>query len=137
MPTGSPQGRRLPYGVGVENTAPPLAGILLLVAFFALSVAGFVYWIVALVEVVRIPEHQFRAAGAEKTVWVVVVVLAQIVGALIWRFAKRKEVAAAAGRIPAPAPGWYPEPGTGALRWWDGTRWTDARHVPPPPPPRP
>lgn len=24
---------------------------------------------------------------------------------------------------PAAAPGWYPEPGTGAQRWWDGQAW--------------
>jgi len=30
---------------------------------------------------------------------------------------------------PAAAPGWYPDPdptGSGALRYWDGSRWTDA-----------
>ena len=108
-------------------------GVLFFLLFFALWVAGFVYWIVALVEVVRLPEQQYRAAGADKTVWILIVVLTQIVGALIWRFAKRGEVLAAAGRIPPPPPGWYPEPGAGALRWWDGTRWTEARHVPPPP----
>ena len=24
---------------------------------------------------------------------------------------------------PVAAPGWYPEPGTGATRWWDGQAW--------------
>jgi len=33
-----------------------------------------------------------------------------------------------------PAAGWYADPGgSGGLRWWDGSRWTD--HVAPPPPP--
>jgi hypothetical protein len=109
-------------------------GVLFFLLFFGLWIAAFVYWIVALVEVVRLPDQQFRAAGTDKTVWVLVVVLAQIIGALIWRFAKRNEVLAAAGRIPAPPPGWYPEPGSGALRWWDGSRWTDVRHQPPSPP---
>lgn len=31
-------------------------------------------------------------------------------------------------------PGWYPDPGgSAAVRWWDGTRWTE--HLGPPPPP--
>jgi uncharacterized protein DUF2510 len=35
----------------------------------------------------------------------------------------------------APA-GWYPNPdGTPSLRWWDGSRWTDAVQESPPPPP--
>jgi hypothetical protein len=53
---------------------------------------------------------------------------------LIWHFAKRREVLAAVGRFSAPPPGWYPEPASGTLRWWDGTHWTDCRHAPPPQP---
>jgi hypothetical protein len=109
-----------------------LLGPMIFLLFIGLWVAGLVYWIVAIVEVARIPDAQFRAAGAEKIVWLLVVILLQIIGALVWRFAKRDDVLAAVGRIPAPPPGWYPEAGTGALRWWDGMRWTDARHQPPP-----
>ncbi len=109
------------------------AGILLLffVAFLALWVFSIVYWIMAIVEVAKLPEQQFRAAGTDKTMWVIVVVLVGIIGALIWRFVKRDEVLAAAGRTPAPPPGWYPEPGGTAMRWWDGVRWTEQRHAPP------
>jgi|BarGraNGADG00212_1021973.scaffolds.fasta_scaffold65955_2 hypothetical protein len=105
----------------------------LVVLIVGLWVAGFVYWIVALVQVARIPDYQYRAAGTDKTVWVLVVALVGIIGALVWTFAKRRDVLAAQGLIPAPPPGWYPEVGTGALRWWDGAFWSDVRHVPPPP----
>lgn len=106
---------------------------LLSIAFFGLVAAAIVYWIVAILEVARLPEPQFRAAGTEKMTWLLVVALTGIIGALVWRFAKRAEVLAAAGRLPAPPPGWYAEPGTGTLRWWDGGRWTEHRHSPPGP----
>lgn len=117
------------------DDAGAVFGVLFFLAVFGVWVAALVYWIIMLVEVVRLPDLQFRAAGTDKTVWVLIVVLAGIIGALIWRFTKRREVLAAAGRIPPPPPGWYPEPGSAALRWWDGTRWTDTRHLPPPPAP--
>ena len=91
--------------------------------FFGLWISVFVFWVIKIVEVARIPEYQYRAAHTDKLTWVLVVVIAGIIGALIWQLAKRSEVLAAAGRLPQAPPGWYPEPGTGTPRWWDGNRW--------------
>jgi hypothetical protein len=101
--------------------------------FLGLWAAAVVFWILAIVEVAKIPDWQFKAARSEKIVWLLIVVLLGIIGALIWFLAKRSDVQAAAQRIPTPPPGWYPEPGAGSLRWWDGVRWSDVRHFPPPP----
>jgi hypothetical protein len=108
-----------------------IIGIFFVMFFFALWIAAVVFWITTIVEVARIPDYQYRVAGTEKLVWILVVVLAGVIGALVWRLVKRNDVLAAVGRIPAPPPGWYPEAGTGAMRWWDGARWTEARHNPP------
>jgi hypothetical protein len=112
-------------------------GASLLVVIFvivgAASIAGFVFWVLKIVEVARIPAYQFQAAGTDRLPWVLVVVLAGIVGALVWHFAERKDVLAAAGWLPSAPPGWYPEPGGYGLRWWDGARWTEHRHTPPGP----
>ncbi|MGH9277896.1 MAG: DUF2510 domain-containing protein [Acidimicrobiales bacterium] len=99
--------------------------VLFFVAIFAISIGGLIYWVIALVEIVRIPDHQYRAAGTEKLTWVLVVAIGQIIGALVWLCAKRSQVLAAEGQIPLPPPGWYPDPGGGGWRWWDGVRWTD------------
>jgi hypothetical protein len=101
--------------------------------FFGVFIGSFVVWIWGIVDVCRIPDHQYRAAGTEKVMWVLVVVLVQAIGAIIWYFVKRKDVLAAAYGVPAPPPGWYPDPSTGVARWWDGARWSEVQHAPPPP----
>jgi hypothetical protein len=111
--------------------------LLLFTSFFAVVVGGVVFWILKLIEVLGIPEHQYQAARTDKLTWTLVVVLAGAVGALVWHLAKRAEVLAAAGRVPAAPAGWYPEAGASGLRWWDGARWTDHRNRPPTPPQAP
>lgn len=79
--------------------------LLLLFGFAVLWIAGMVFWIVKLVEVAQIPDPQFTAAGQSKVVWILIVVLLGAVGALVWQFAARDGVLAAAGRFSGP-PAW-------------------------------
>jgi hypothetical protein len=117
-------------GDGVNEAGVGALFVLLVIVWLG-TIIG---WIAALVEVARIPDHQYRAADTEKIVWVLVVALVGIIGALVWLFAARSRVLAAAGQLTAPPPGWYPDAATGGLRWWDGRQWTNA-HQPPPSPP--
>jgi len=100
---------------------------------FVFGVGGTIFWIVKLVEVLKIPDAQYRGAGTEKLTWGLVVGLLGWLGGLIWQFAKRSEVLAA---TPIPTywapPGWYPDPRTGQMTWFDGFRWVPGR-VPPVP----
>lgn len=111
----------------MEALVGGLAGALFFAAVFVLVIGLNAVWIVALVEIARLPDAQFRAARTEKTTWVIVVVLTGVIGAVIWWAGKRREVREAVPLVALPAPGWYPDPvraGVG-LRWWDGVRWTD------------
>lgn len=111
--------------------------IILAVLAFLLWAGGMALWIVKLVQVARIPDEQYRAAGTDKTTWVIVVVLTSFVGALIWHFGPRRRVLAASALAPLAPPGWYPV--GGGWLWWDGQRWLPAPPPPPgqPPPPPP
>jgi Protein of unknown function (DUF2510) len=97
---------------------------LFVLGFMALGILGLIFWIMKIVEVAGIPDHQFRAAHTEKLTWILVIVLLGWIGALVWHLAKRTDVLAAAGTLPLPPPGWYPDQSTGGLRWWDGNQWT-------------
>ena len=89
------------------------------ILFIGLWVAAFVYWIVAIVEVAKIPDAQFRATGSEKIVWLLIVILGGIIGALVWRFAKRDDVSAT-GRGAAASP-WLVPRGRSPERCAGGT----------------
>jgi len=134
--------------VTVNNSVPLGAGFVLLFVIYGVVIIGsIVMLVVALVDIVRRPDWQWKLAGQEKVLWILLVILINFLAipALIYWFSIRKkliavEVAAASGaygavhltysgwepRPPAMTPpGWYPEPsGRQGLRWWDGTAWS-------------
>ncbi len=149
----------------VTNSDLGGAGIAaLIIAWFVVWGGSLVMLVVALVDIVRRPEWQWKLAGQEKVLWLLLVILVNILAipSLIYWFSIRKklvavEQAAAAGQFgpgqmtyagwaPVPPnpypgmvpPGWHPDPsGQQQWRWWDGTRWTDHTWSEPPPPPAP
>jgi len=131
------------------------AGLVLALAlvWFGVVIGSLVMLIVAIVDIVKRPDWQWKLAGQEKILWLLLVILVNILAipALIYWFNIRKklmavETAAAAGQygpghvtvsgwVPGPADpvsypaaalaGWYPDPGAEhRWRWWDGGRWT-------------
>jgi hypothetical protein len=137
-------------------------GVVFLV-FGALVVASLVMTIVAIVDMARRPDWQWKLAGQDKALWIVLSVVVNVLGVvpLIYWFHIRKkliavEQAARAGVYgpgsmtvggwvpgygfqggpPAWPPGWYADPADPASdRWWDGARWTESSHVRQPPGP--
>ena len=54
-----------------------------------IAIAGFVLWIWALVDSLRRPQSEWEAAGQNQLVWVLVIVLANGLGALIYLLVAR------------------------------------------------
>jgi hypothetical protein len=67
----------------MDNVGAALGGML----WIALLLAGVAFWIYAMVDVARTPEGAFRRGT--KVIWVLVVALLQLLGALIYWFAGR------------------------------------------------
>lgn len=89
------------------------AAAALVVAFVLFAIGSLVVWIWALVDVVRVPDDSMFKTG-NKLIWVLVVVLAGLVGAIVYLIVGRP----AAGARPAVPPSGWGQP-------------------PPPPPPPP
>src|ERR1700722_4510681 len=122
---------------------------LIVIVWFAVVIGSLVMLIVALVDIVRRPDWQWKLAGQEKILWLLLVILVNFLAipSLIYWFSIRKKLQAVeeatakglygpghmtyAGWEPAPGPavapaGWYADTsGQAAFRWWDGASWTE------------
>jgi Phospholipase_D-nuclease N-terminal len=95
------------------------AGAAILVLFFTLVViAGFAFWIWTLVDAIRVPDDSLYQSGS-KVVWVLVIVLAGVIGSIIYLAIGRPEGGASAA----------------LARWGGGGRPPGPLPPPPPPPP--
>jgi hypothetical protein len=145
-----------PYPVAtvttIDNTGVGIGIAVFFIAWLVIGVGSLVMLIVALVDIVKRPDWQWKLAGQEKILWLLLVILVNFLAipSLIYWFNIRKqlkqvEAAAADGRygpghmtyggwepFPAPLPnptiapaGWYHDAsGEAQFRWWDGTQWT-------------
>jgi hypothetical protein len=76
--------------------------------FAVFVVAGFVLWIWALVDAIQVPDDSMYQSGS-KLIWVLVIVLAGAIGAVIYLIVGRPKPGAAP-RQPPPPPGSLPPP---------------------------
>jgi hypothetical protein len=133
------------------------------ILIFAVSIGAVVLLVICLVDIVKRPEWQWKLAGQEKILWILLVALVNflaITSLIYWFNIRQKlmavEQAAANGQfgpgqmtytgwVPgpgfAPAPtglapaGWNPDPsGQSQYRWWDGFQWTEHTWSADPPP---
>jgi len=125
--------------------------VLFFLFWLVVAVGSFVLLIVVIIDIAKRPDWQWKMAGQEKILWLLLVILVNFLAipSLIYWFSIRKkliavEAAAASGRYgqgqmtysgwqpvaaPISPPGWHPDPyGQPVLRWWDGYRWTEQTH---------
>lgn len=57
--------------------------------FFVVAVAAFVWWLIALIEVVRVPGAQWDSAGQNQLVHILLMVFLGIIGTLVYWFTAR------------------------------------------------
>jgi hypothetical protein len=75
--------------------AGSLFAVLVLV-FVLVGLAGTVFWIWSLVDLLRRPDQQYAAAGQTKVVWLLVVLLGHVIGSLIYLLVARPSLDRAA-----------------------------------------
>src|ERR1019366_5165118 len=142
--------------VGAGAVAGSVAGAAiaaLVIVYVVVILGSLAMMVVAIVDMARRPEWQWKLAGQERILWLLLVILINVLAipSLIYWFHVRPkltpvEQAAARGEYGAghltssgwapgpPAPssfavapaGWQPDPhGQGQLRWWAGRRRTE------------
>jgi len=125
----------------------------LVVSYFVVILGSLAMTVVAVVDIARRPDWQWKIAGQEKVLWLLLSILINLfaIPSLIYWFRIRPKLVAVehaaaagaygaghvtyAGWVPGPTPspypavapaGWQPDPsGQHQFRWWDGTRWTE------------
>ena len=75
-----------------------------------LFIAGLALWIWALVDAIQVRDDAMYQSGS-KLIWVLVIVLAGVIGAIIYLVAGRPKPDAAPGQPPAPSGSLPPPPG--------------------------
>lgn len=75
----------------------PVATAVIFALMVGVVVATSVFWIVRVVEVLRIPADRYRAGGSEKAIWIFFVVFGGFVGALVWHLSRRHRLLTPAG----------------------------------------
>lgn len=82
------------------------AGSLFLIVFLPLVLVGFIIWLWALIDAIRVPDDSMYRAG-NKLIWVLVIVFAQLIGAIVYLAIGRPAAAERSRRssdMPPPPP---------------------------------
>lgn len=68
------------------------------IAMIAVSIAGVVIWVLALIDIIRRGDKEFPSKGEnQKLIWILVIVLAGYIGAIVYYFMVYKKMGAARG----------------------------------------
>jgi hypothetical protein len=138
---------------GTAGSIAAAAIAALVVLYFVVILGSLAMTVVAVVDIARRPDWQWKIAGQEKVLWLLLSILINLfaIPSLIYWFRIRPKLVAVehaaaagaygaghvtyAGWVPGPTPspypavapaGWQPDPsGQHQFRWWDGTRWTE------------
>lgn len=104
-------------------------------AVISFAIVATVLWVIALVEVLRYPDAVWAHARTDKTTWILVVVLAGGIGALIYWFSQRKGLKAVEADLAMR--GMLHAPPQQAYGYGYGYPPSAPPQAPPPPPPAP